>query len=141
MKRNPQYFWDVGGEREGGVMGGQATAMTGCGGGVVVFGLGRSLVGYWMRDGVSVVFCDGGGLMLVLFFWVGFLSGVHETPAGIAVSLFILLVVIMNLACEYSGIRSALNAGNNEQWRMNHILGFGVSMLWLFVEVTGIMLA
>ena len=77
--------------------------------------------------------------MLIVF---GFpFPALHEsTPAGIAVSLFILLVVIMNLACEYSGIRSALNTGNNEQWRMNHILGFGVSMLWFFVEVTGIML-
>lgn len=79
-------------------------------------------------------------LILLLGFGIPF-PALHEgTPAGIAISLFIILVVIMNLACEYSGIRSALNAGNNEQWRMNHILGFGVSMLWLFVEVTGIIL-
>ena len=82
--------------------------------------------------------------LLDLFLLLGFdipFPALHEgTPAGIAISLFIILVVIMNLSCEYSGIRSALNAGNKEQLRMNHVLGFGVSMLWFFVEVTGIML-
>ena len=47
---------------------------------------------------------------------------------------------LMNLACKYSGIRSAVNGGNNEQRGFDYILGFGVSLLWFFVEVTGIML-
>lgn len=82
--------------------------------------------------------------LLDLFLMLGFgfpFPVLHEsTPAGIAVSLFILLVVVLNLACECSAIRSALNTGNIEQWGMNHVLGFGVSLFWFIVEVTGIML-
>ena len=82
--------------------------------------------------------------LLDLFLMTGFgipFPALHEgTLAGIIVSLFILLVVVMNLACEYSGIRSAVNAGKKEQCGMNHILGFGVSLFWFIVEVTGIML-
>ena len=77
--------------------------------------------------------------MLIVF---GFpFPALHEgTPAGIAISLFIILVVIMNLACEYSDIRPALSAGNKERWVLDHVLGFGVSLLWFFIEITGIML-
>ena len=79
-------------------------------------------------------------LFLLLGFGIPF-PALHEgTLAGIIVSLFILLVVVMNLACEYSAIRSTLSTGNKEQWMPNHILGFGVSLLWFFVEVSGIML-
>ena len=79
-------------------------------------------------------------LFLLLGFGIPF-SALHEgTPAGIAISLFIILVVIMNLACEYSDIRPALSAGNKERWVLDHVLGFGVSLLWFFIEITGIML-
>ena len=79
-------------------------------------------------------------LFLLLGFGIPF-PALHEgTPAGIAISLFIILVVIMNLACEYTEIRPALSAGNKERWVLNHILGFSVSLLWFFVEVTGIIL-
>lgn len=79
-------------------------------------------------------------LFLLLGFGIPF-PALHEgTPAGIAISLFIILVVIMNLACEYTDIRPALSAGNKERWVLNHILGFGISLLWLFVEVSGIIL-
>ena len=79
-------------------------------------------------------------LFLLLGFGIPF-PALHEgTPAGIAISLFIILVVIMNLACEYSDIRPALSAGNKERWVLDHVLGFGVSLLWFFVEVSGIIL-
>ena len=82
--------------------------------------------------------------LLDLFILRGFgipFSALHEgTPAGIAISLFIILVVIMNLACEYSDIRPALSAGNKERWVLDHVLGYGVSLLWFFIEITGIML-
>jgi len=79
-------------------------------------------------------------LFLLLGFGIPF-PALHEgTPAGIAISLFIILVVIMNLACEYSDIRPALSAGNKERWVLDHVLGFGVSLLWFFIEITGIML-
>ena len=82
--------------------------------------------------------------LLDLFLLTGFgipFPALHEgILAGIIVSLFILLVVVMNLACEYSAIRSTLSTGNKEQWMPNHILGFGVSLLWFFVEVSGIIL-
>ena len=55
-------------------------------------------------------------------------------------SIIIMMIVLLNLACEYSGIRSAASDGNNEQQGLDHILGFGVSLLWFFVEITGIML-
>ena len=55
-------------------------------------------------------------------------------------SIFIILIVVLNLACEYSGIRLVASAGNNEQRGFDYILGFGVSLLWFFIEVTGIML-
>ena len=128
-------------------MGEQATALTVVVAGTIVLVCRHNCI--TITDGVrDKVYTLIKGILalylLDLFLMTGFgipFPALHEgTPAGIAVSLFILLVVIMNLACEYSGIRSALNAGNKEQWRMNHILGFGVSMLWFFVEVTGIML-
>lgn len=79
-------------------------------------------------------------LFLLLGFGIPF-PALHEgTPTGIAISLFIILVVIMNLACEYSDIRPALSAGNKERWVLDHVLGFGVSLLWFFIEITGIML-
>ena len=79
-------------------------------------------------------------LFLLLGFGIPF-PALHEgTPAGIAISLFIILVVIMNLACEYSDIRPALSAGNKERWVLDHVLGFGESLLWFFIEITGIML-
>lgn len=79
-------------------------------------------------------------LFLLLGFGIPF-PALHEgTPAGIAISLFVILVVIMNLACEYSDIRPALSAGNKERWVLDHVLGFGVSLLWFFIEITGIML-
>lgn len=79
-------------------------------------------------------------LFLLLGFGIPF-PALHEgTPAGIAISLFIILVVIMNLACEYSDIRPALSAGDKERWVLDHVLGFGVSLLWFFIEITGIML-
>lgn len=75
-------------------------------------------------------------LFLLLGFGIPF-PALHEgTPAGIAISLFIILVVIMNLACEYTDIRPALSAGNKERWVLNHILGFGVSLLWFFIEIS-----
>lgn len=65
----------------------------------------------------------------------------HESsPVGIAMSGIIILIVALNLACEYSGIQSAASTGNNSQRGLNHILGFGVSLLWFYVEITGIML-
>ena len=128
-------------------MGEQATAVTVVVAGTIVLACRHNWI--TVTDGVrDKVYTLIKGILALYLLDLILLLGVsipfpalHEgTPAGIAVSLFILLVVIMNLACEYSGIRSALNAGNNEQWRMNHILGFGVSLLWFFVEVTGIML-
>lgn len=65
----------------------------------------------------------------------------HESsPVGIAMSSIIIMIVLLNLACEYSGIRSAASTENNSQRGLNHILGFGVSLLWFYVEITGIML-
>lgn len=128
-------------------MGEQATALTVVVAGTIVFACRHNWITVTddVRDKVYVLIKSVLALYLLdLFLLLGVgipFPALHEsTPAGIAISLFIILVVIMNLACEYSGIRSALNAGNKEQWRMNHVLGFGVSMLWFFVEVTGIML-
>ena len=79
-------------------------------------------------------------LFLLMFFDIPFPALHESSPAGIAMSIFIILIVVLNLACEYSGIRSAASDGNNEQRGFDYILGFGVSLLWFFVEVTGIML-
>lgn len=147
MQQEPQLICDSSGEREGAVMSEQATALTVVVVGTIVLACRHSRISITdgVRDKVYVLIKSVLALYLLDIFMLivfGFpFPALHEsTPAGIAISLFIILVVIMNLACEYSGIRSALNAGNKEQWRMNHILGFGVSMLWFFVEVTGIML-
>ena len=128
-------------------MGEQATALTVVVAGTIVLACRHSRISITddVRDKVYVLIKSVLALYLLdLFLLLGFgipFPALHEsTLAGIAISLFIILVVIMNLACEYSGIRSALNAGNKEQWRMNHILGFGVSLLWFFIEITGIML-
>lgn len=79
-------------------------------------------------------------LILLAGFGIPF-PGLHDcTLAGIAVSVIILLIVVFNLTCEYSGIQLEADAGNAEQWGLDYILGFGVSVLWFFVEITGIML-
>ena len=79
-------------------------------------------------------------IFMLLIFDIPFPSLHERTPAGIAVSIIIILIAVLNLACEYSGIRLVASAGNNEQWGFDYILGFGVSLLWFFVEITGIML-
>lgn len=128
-------------------MGEQATALTVVVAGTIVLVCRRNWI--TITDGVrdKVYTLIKGILTLYLldiFLLIGFgfpFPCLHEgTPAGIAVSLFILLVVIMNLACEYTDIRPALSAGNKERWVLDHILGFGVSLLWFFVEVSGIIL-
>ena len=79
-------------------------------------------------------------LFLLLVFDIPFPALHESSPVGIAMSSIIIMIVLLNLACEYSGIRSAASDGNNEQQGLDHILGFGVSLLWFFVEITGIML-
>ena len=77
---------------------------------------------------------------LLLVFDTPFPALHESSPIGIAMSIFIILIVVLNLACEYTGIRLAVSAGNNEQWGLDYILGFGVTLLWFFVEITGFML-
>ena len=79
-------------------------------------------------------------LFLLLVFDIPFPALHESSPVGIAMSIFIILIVVLNLACEYSGIRSVASAGNNEQGGFDYILGFGISLLWFFVEITGIIL-
>ena len=79
-------------------------------------------------------------LFMLMIFDIPFPALHERSPAGIAMSIFIIMIVVMNLACEYSGIRFVASAGNNEQRGFDYILGFGVSLLWFFIEVTGIML-
>ena len=128
-------------------MGEQATALTVVVAGTIVMVCRHNWITVTddVRDKVYVLIKSVLALYLLdLFLLLGFgipFPALHEsTPAGIAVSLFILLVVVLNLACEYSAIRSTLSTGNKEQWMPNHILGFGVSLLWFFVEVSGIIL-
>ena len=128
-------------------MGEQATALTVVVAGTIVFACRRNWITvtddvrakvYTLIKGILALY------LLDLFLLLGFgipFPALHEgTPAGIAISLFIILVVIMNLACEYSDIRPTLSAGNKERWVLDHVLGFGVSLLWFFIEITGIML-
>ena len=79
-------------------------------------------------------------LFLLMVFDIPFPALHESSPAGIAMSIFIILIVVLNLACEYSGIRLLASAGNNEQRGLDYILGFGVTLLWFFVEITGFML-
>ena len=93
---------------------------------------------YILLKGVLALYLTD--LFMLMIFDIPF-SVLHErSPAGIAMSIFIILLVVLNLACEYSSIRTAASAENNEQRGFDYILGFGVSLLWLFVEITGIML-
>ena len=147
VQQEPQLICDSSGERAGAVMGEQATALTVVVAGTIVLACRHSRISITddVRDKVYVLIKSVLALYLLdLFLLLGFgipFPALHEgTPAGIAISLFIILVVIMNLACEYTDIRPALSAGNKERWVLNHILGFGVSLLWLFVEVSGIIL-
>ena len=147
MQQEPQLICDSSGEREGAVMSEQATALTVVVVGTIVLACRHSRITITddVRDKVYVLIKSVLALYLLdLFLVLGFgipFPALHEgTPAGIAISLFIILVVIMNLACEYSDIRPALSAGNKERWVLDHVLGFGVSLLWFFIEITGIML-
>lgn len=79
-------------------------------------------------------------LFLLIVFDIPFPVLHESSPAGIAMSILIVLIVILNLACEYSGIQLTAFAGKNEQGGFDCILGFGVSLLWFFVEITGIIL-
>ena len=147
MQQEPQLICDSSGEREGAVMSEQATALTVVVVGTIVLACRHSRISITddVRDKVYVLIKSVLALYLLDFFLLLGLDipfpALHEsTPAGIAISLFIILVVIMNLACEYSDIRPALSAGNKERWVLDHVLGFGVSLLWFFIEITGIML-
>lgn len=79
-------------------------------------------------------------LFLLLVFDISFTALHESSPVGIAMSIIMMMIVLLNLACEYSGIQSSASDGNKEQKGLDHILGFGVSLLWFFVEITGIML-
>ena len=93
---------------------------------------------YILLKGVLALYLTDVFLMMV--FDIPFPALHERTPAGIAMSIVIILIVVLNLACEYSGIRSVRSFGNNAQRGFDYILGFGVSLLWFFVEITGIML-
>ena len=93
---------------------------------------------YILLKGVLALYLTD--LFLLLVFDIQFPALHESSPVGIAMSIFIILIVVLNLACEYSGIRSAASAGNNEQRGFDYILGFGISLLWFFVEITGIIL-
>lgn len=79
-------------------------------------------------------------LFLLMVFDIPFPALHESSAAGIAMSIMMMMIVLLNLACEYSGIRSAASDENNEKRGFDYILGFGVSLLWFFVEITGIML-
>ena len=93
---------------------------------------------YILLKGVLALYLSD--LFMLLIFDIPFPALHERTPAGIAMSFFIILIVVLNLACEYSGIQLTAFAGKNEQGGFDCILGFGVSLLWFFVEITGIML-
>ena len=93
---------------------------------------------YILLKGVLALYLTD--LFLLMLFDIPFPALHERTPAGIAMSIIIIFIVVLNLACEYSSIRTVDSARNNEQWGFDHIIGFGVSLLWFFVEVTGIML-
>ena len=93
---------------------------------------------YILLKGVLALYLTD--LFMLMIFDIPFPALHERSPAGIAMSIFIILIVVLNLACEYSGIRLVASAGNNEQRGFDYILGFGVSLLWFFIEVTGIML-
>ena len=93
---------------------------------------------YILLKGVLALYLSD--LFMLLIFDIPFPALHERTPAGIAISSVIIFIVVLNLACEYSGIRTDAGAGNNEQWGLDHIIGFGVSLLWFFVEISGIML-
>ena len=93
---------------------------------------------YMLVKGVLVLY------LLDLFLLIVFdipLPALHEDSlAGIVISLFIIFIVVLNLVCEYSGVSLVISTENNEQRGLDYVLGFGVSLLWFFVEITGIML-
>lgn len=93
---------------------------------------------YILLKGVLALYLTD--LFMLMFFDIPFPELHERSPAGIAMSIFIIMIVVLNLACEYSGIRSVASAGNNEKRGFDYILGFCVSLLWFFVEITGIML-
>ncbi len=65
----------------------------------------------------------------------------HEcSPAGIVVSAFIILVVIMNLVCDYTGFELKPDDENDQNNNIQYVFGFCVSVLWLFIEITGLLL-
>lgn len=93
---------------------------------------------YILLKGVLALYLTD--LFMLMIFDIPFPALHERTPTGIAMSSVIIFIVVLNLACEYSGIRTDASAGNNEQWGFVHIIGFGESLLWSFIEITGIML-
>ena len=92
---------------------------------------------YILLKGVLALYLTD--LFMLMIFDIPFPELHERSPVGIAMSIFIFLIVVLNLACEYSGTQSAANSGSNEQLSFDYIIGFGVSLLWFFVEITGIM--
>lgn len=93
---------------------------------------------YILLKGVLALYLTD--LFMLLIFDIPFPALHERSSAGIAMSSVIIFIVVLNLTCEYSCIQTDASTGNNELWGFDHIIGFGVSLLWFFVEILGIML-
>ena len=78
-----------------------------------------------------------------LFLLLGFnipISLLHDcSPAGIVVNILTILIIIMNLACDYAGVQLEINIESGENYRIHYLFGFSVSVLWLYIEITGVL--
>ncbi len=69
------------------------------------------------------------------------ISVLHEgSLAGMAFSIFIISVVVLNLARDYSNLKQVQNNKKFKEDRFHYTIAFGVSLFWLFIEITGLLL-
>ena len=100
----------------------------------VVFQLTRGVLLLYLAD-----------LLLLIFFSVP-ISVLHEgTVTGILFSIIIIFIVMMNLARDYSnfkcsGLKQEQCNKKYEEDNFHYSFAFGVSLFWLFIEITGLML-
>lgn len=93
----------------------------------------------------GVLFLYLADLLLLLIFSVP-ISVLHESSvAGIMLSIIIIFIVVLNLARDYSNLKCydlKQEHGNKKYGADNfhYAFAFGVSIFWLFIEITGLML-
>ena len=79
-------------------------------------------------------------LLLLIGFGIP-VSVLHEgSVAGTVFSIIVICIVVLNLARDYTNLQQKKEENQNGKKDLYYVFAFSVSVFWLFVEITGLML-